>query len=198
MKRFIGYIMLVLVPVVVFWSLDCIVNRHLYAQTVTQDLISGRFDGICPICKKEAKTSTVQVGYSTGTLLANMPYYDEKGVLRGTEDPNTYTTRYRCSRGHEFLQTCGSSKCWVTITKTTEDAPIARSEGVNISGTATISSRVGFASTGTLGHQVFSYRCPEPEKYQFECLVKLMVELDNLKDSHVKRVFKKYDVWVGK
>lgn len=57
---------------------------------------------ICPKCKEEGKKSTVQSFGTMTTLLGYAIYYDEEGKYHD-HDPNTHTTEYRCSNGHDIL-----------------------------------------------------------------------------------------------
>jgi len=69
----------------------------------TLNLIYTLVNGRCFKCIALGVTSTVRMDQSTeGTLMAWQPYYDEKGVYHDN-DPNTYTQRGRCSRGHEIV-----------------------------------------------------------------------------------------------
>jgi len=56
----------------------------------------------CPKCQEEGKKSTVQSLGGRKTLLGWGPKYDEEGVFH-SHDPNTCTSYYKCSNGHEFI-----------------------------------------------------------------------------------------------
>lgn len=57
---------------------------------------------ICPACKREGQLSMVSCGPTISTSVHAPGYYDENGVWTQPPDPNTHTTRYRCSNGHFF------------------------------------------------------------------------------------------------
>ncbi len=59
---------------------------------------------ICPKCKSENRKSIVYVGMSESTAMYAPPFYDEQNVYHN-HDPNTTTTHYTCSNGHEFRET---------------------------------------------------------------------------------------------
>lgn len=65
---------------------------------------------ICPKCKKLGKKSTVYPGIASTTLLYCQPFYDEEGNYHD-HDCNTTTTTYRCSNGHEWMES-HEGKCW--------------------------------------------------------------------------------------
>lgn len=75
---------------------------------------------LCPVCQEKEMKSIVYVGMTLGTLLHCQPYYDEEGNYH-YEDPNTYTTSYSCSKGHEWSISRGGNKEWSSIIKDTED-----------------------------------------------------------------------------
>ena len=56
---------------------------------------------VCPCCKEEGRTSTVTCWGTSGTLMYSPTWYDSLGSPHH-KDPNYYTTRYECSRGHRF------------------------------------------------------------------------------------------------
>lgn len=56
---------------------------------------------ICRECEAEGEKSCVVLVATTMTLMGSLPYYDEDGRLH-EDDPNTYTTAYTCSRGHQW------------------------------------------------------------------------------------------------
>lgn len=64
----------------------------------------------CPECGKQGLKSTIQVGNSSATLMRAYPFYDEDGN-RHMHDPNTVSTEYACSNGHDWV---GHSRrfCW--------------------------------------------------------------------------------------
>lgn len=63
------------------------------------------FDGICPICKSEGKTSKVYPGpCSTTAMFCGNGYYDELGKYHFPEPCNTTTCEYLCSNGHHFTR----------------------------------------------------------------------------------------------
>ena len=74
----------------------------------------------CPVCQEKGLKSRVYVGLTLGTLMYCQPYYDEEGNYHH-EDPNTYTTSYSCSKGHEWSVSRSGNKEWTSITKDTED-----------------------------------------------------------------------------
>jgi hypothetical protein len=55
----------------------------------------------CPKCVSAGLRSTVAVGISTSTCIASSAYYDEDGRYH-LDDPNTTTTGYSCSQGHNW------------------------------------------------------------------------------------------------
>lgn len=55
----------------------------------------------CNQCEIESKKSTIQIGMSFTTAMMWHSYYDENGNLHN-HDPNTTTTEYKCSNGHEW------------------------------------------------------------------------------------------------
>ena len=60
----------------------------------------------CPTCAESGLKSRV---YETGafrTAMAVSRYWDEDGKLV-VDDPNTTTTSYRCSNGHEWSEAQG-------------------------------------------------------------------------------------------
>lgn len=65
---------------------------------------------ICEECSKEGKTSNVYVESCSSTLLYSPPFYDEQGRYHD-HDPNTVTTLYHCSNGHNFAHR-SKPKCW--------------------------------------------------------------------------------------
>jgi hypothetical protein len=60
----------------------------------------------CPECVNEGKKSKVYIGNTEATLLFFYPYYDEDGKFH-MNDPNQYTTNYRCNNGHKWTKTTG-------------------------------------------------------------------------------------------
>lgn len=58
----------------------------------------------CPECIKEGKKSIVTEGASSMTLVQAMTVWDENGNLMPTHDPNTTTTQYSCSNGHNWSE----------------------------------------------------------------------------------------------
>lgn len=67
----------------------------------------------CEECVAEGERSTVTSLGGMSTLMGFRPYYDEDGNYH-VHDPNTTTSGYRCSRGHQFVEstlspcpTCG-------------------------------------------------------------------------------------------
>jgi hypothetical protein len=56
---------------------------------------------ICKECVKQGLKSRVYVGISTQTAMMGSSYYDESGNFH-YHNPNTTTTNYKCSNGHEF------------------------------------------------------------------------------------------------
>lgn len=79
----------------------------------------------CPVCQEKGMSSVVYVGGTLGTLMYSQPYYDEEGIYH-YDDPNTYTTSYSCSKGHEWsISRSGNiDKEWLSIQKNTEDEPV--------------------------------------------------------------------------
>jgi len=69
----------------------------------------------CPVCVKKGLRSTVRRGGTIGTCMAWDIYYDEDGVYHNN-NPNSYTTEWYCSQGHEWIETyqCGKSKVVIT------------------------------------------------------------------------------------
>ena len=74
---------------------------------------------LCPVCVNKDLKSTVWAGISTRTAMGWNRYYDENGVFHD-DDPNIRTTKWYCSRGHEWTETCQSGDCTEAITKDTE------------------------------------------------------------------------------
>lgn len=71
---------------------------------------------ICPQCKAEGKTSTVNGGdHCCRTAMGYQSYFDEQGK-RHTHDPNTSTYSYVCSNGHEWTEK-HYGKCWCGWTR---------------------------------------------------------------------------------
>jgi len=69
------------------------------------------WDGICPCCKAEGRTSTVRAdGFCTTTAMyCGGGYYDEQGGYHEPAPCNTTTRGYNCSNGHAF------ARSWETI-----------------------------------------------------------------------------------
>jgi hypothetical protein len=63
----------------------------------------------CPICKEKDLKSKVYSKGSSTTLMGYSSYYDEEGVYHN-HDPNTHTSYYNCSEGHEWIEKY-KSKC---------------------------------------------------------------------------------------
>lgn len=63
----------------------------------------------CEKCQLEGKKSTIQIGMSMTTCMGTNTYYDESGNFH-YHDPNSTSTDYRCSNGHEW-QESSRSKC---------------------------------------------------------------------------------------
>lgn len=62
---------------------------------------------ICDSCKSEGKRSRIEILSSSSTLIAGpSPHYDEDGRFH-VHDPNTTTTSFMCSNGHEWTKTAG-------------------------------------------------------------------------------------------
>lgn len=59
---------------------------------------------LCPVCVKNGLKSTVRRGATTETCMAWDIYYDEGGVYH-SDNPNSYTTVWYCSQGHEWIET---------------------------------------------------------------------------------------------
>ncbi len=59
--------------------------------------------GRCPQCVNENKRSSVYPGLQMVTAMAGIAYYDEDGGFH-YDDPNIYTTEYKCSNGHEWSE----------------------------------------------------------------------------------------------
>jgi hypothetical protein len=57
----------------------------------------------CPVCESKGERSQVDHLGTFSTLMDGRAYYDEDGVYH-YDDPNTYTTQFRCSRGHRFSE----------------------------------------------------------------------------------------------
>ena len=76
----------------------------------------------CPVCQEKGLESCVYVGTSSTTLLYYQPWYDEDGVYHN-ENPNTITTYYSCSQGHEWYEMHNMGRTTFKITKDTEDEP---------------------------------------------------------------------------
>ena len=57
----------------------------------------------CPQCVRDGQRSTVDIGMTVTTAMVVYRYYDEDGNLV-VDDPNTSTTMYVCSRGHEWAE----------------------------------------------------------------------------------------------
>lgn len=58
----------------------------------------------CPQCAAEGERSKVYPGMTTTTCMAVSSWYDEDGNYH-RHNPNTTTTHYSCSRGHEWTET---------------------------------------------------------------------------------------------
>ena len=63
---------------------------------------------LCPVCKRDGLKSTITLTpRMTVTLLPLTLSYGEEGEGLAT-DPNIYTSEYKCSRGHEWVEkSCG-------------------------------------------------------------------------------------------
>jgi hypothetical protein len=60
----------------------------------------------CKQCDKKGKKYSVYQGMSTTTLMAwGNPYWNEDGDYIIPPNPNTTTTQYRCSNGHNWSET---------------------------------------------------------------------------------------------
>ena len=70
----------------------------------------------CPVCVKESLKSTVRSGMETYTSVDWFPYYNEDGAWH-SDDPNIGTTKWYCSQGHEWTETCQHGKCSQSITE---------------------------------------------------------------------------------
>jgi len=57
----------------------------------------------CPTCVEKEKRSKVFIGLSTTTLVMPVQYYDEDGNYQSA-NPNTTTTHYTCSNGHDWIE----------------------------------------------------------------------------------------------
>lgn len=64
----------------------------------------------CPTCVEEGNKSIVSVGGSITTAMASHQFYDENGKYH-LHDPNTSSTQYRCSNGHDWTES-SKNKCW--------------------------------------------------------------------------------------
>lgn len=84
-----------------------LLSLFIVVQAFAESIEVDSWDGICPLCKKHGKKSTITMdGYSTSTLLASQGRYDEKGNYHH-EDPNTTSTGGMCSNGHNIgISTC--------------------------------------------------------------------------------------------
>lgn len=58
---------------------------------------------ICPACKAHGVRSNVYPGFSSTTLMGGASYWDTDGRYH-SHDPNTTTTDFRCSQGHEWTE----------------------------------------------------------------------------------------------
>lgn len=68
---------------------------------------------ICPECEKTGQKSKVYGGFGLTTAMFSPGYYDEDGNYHH-HDPNTTTSKYNCSNGHDF--TVVSHKlCWCEV-----------------------------------------------------------------------------------
>ena len=65
---------------------------------------------ICKLCRHENQSSTVTPGLRLKTLMYFPPRYDEKGRLH-VHDRNNVTQDFRCSRGHEWVESCAPADC---------------------------------------------------------------------------------------
>lgn len=69
---------------------------------------------ICPECRIEGLRSTVNSGMSMTTGMGYTSFWDEDGVHH-VHDPNTTTTSYLCSNGHEWgeskIRPCQAPDC---------------------------------------------------------------------------------------
>ena len=61
---------------------------------------------LCSACVRNGMKSTVRRGATTTTLTAVDEFYDENGVYH-RDDPNTRTTTWWCSQGHQWVETRG-------------------------------------------------------------------------------------------
>lgn len=59
---------------------------------------------ICPKCREQGLKSIVEPGMRTTTLMVIHEWYDEEGDYH-VEDPNTTSTSYSCSNGHQWSET---------------------------------------------------------------------------------------------
>lgn len=65
----------------------------------------------CPTCKKKGAQHTIQqLPDGPRTLIAWEPHQDKDGKTHH-HDPNTHTSRYKCSNGHEW-SVASSRSCW--------------------------------------------------------------------------------------
>ncbi len=64
----------------------------------------------CPECTKESEVSRVYPNSGGTTLMGYNEFYDEAGHYH-FHDPNSTSTFYQCSRGHQWADS-HSSHCW--------------------------------------------------------------------------------------
>ena len=59
---------------------------------------------ICQLCVSKNLLSRVYQGGTSITVMSYLPFYwDEEGNKIINEDPNTHTTKYRCSNNHRWI-----------------------------------------------------------------------------------------------
>jgi hypothetical protein len=64
----------------------------------------------CSECVEAGEKSTVRGGMGSVTCMYCPPWYDEEGVYH-KHDRNTRTSRYRCSKGHSWVEKKSKSPC---------------------------------------------------------------------------------------
>jgi hypothetical protein len=62
----------------------------------------------CPQCAEQNRSSSVEQGYTTSTLIGSLPFTDEQGTH--FHDPNGKVTYFRCSRDHIWAE-AGLAPC---------------------------------------------------------------------------------------
>jgi hypothetical protein len=95
----------------------------------------------CPVCKLLGLKSVIIEGMTTSTAMGTISYFDEDGKYH-YDNPNIYTTNYRCSLGHEWQESTrnGTTVVFITSSTTAKVAAVYPIEDVII--TASIYSKI--------------------------------------------------------